>query len=90
MQAETNNEGRVAAGVHCGPANHSIETSTSGTSIRYRFKRLMTRHARSLGGEDDGGGLAGIRKTAFFGKDVRIQRDPAPRAVKILYQLGKR
>jgi hypothetical protein len=34
--------------------------------------------------------LAGMRKTAFFGKDVRIQRDPAPRAVKILYQLGKR
>jgi hypothetical protein len=49
----------------------------------------MTRHARSLGGEEDGGVLAGISKL-FFGKDVRIQRDPAPRAVKILYQLVKR
>ena len=89
MQAERNNEGRVAAGAHCGPANHSIEMSTSGTIIRYRFSSPMTRHARSLGGEDDGGVLAGISKL-FFGKDVRIQRDPAPRAVKILYQLVKR
>ena len=62
MQAETNNEGRVVTGAHCGPANHSIEMSTSGTSIRYRFKSPMTRHPRSLGGEEDGGVLAGIRK----------------------------
>ena len=62
MQAERNNEGRVATGAHCGPANHSIETSTSGTIIRYRFSSPMTRHARSLGAEDDGGVLAGIRK----------------------------
>jgi hypothetical protein len=66
-----------------------MEMSTSGTIIRYRFSSPMTRHPRSLGGEDVGGVLAGISKL-FFGKDVRIQRDPARRAVKILYQLVKR
>ena len=68
MQADTNNEGRAAPGAHCGPANHCMEMRTSGTIIRYRFSSPMTRHARSLGGEDDGGVLAGIRKTAFSEK----------------------
>src|ERR1700727_154307 len=71
-QDDRNKEGRVATGAHCDPASNCIETSTRGTSTRYRFKSPMTRHARSLGAVICGGTLAGIFGGYFSRKGCRF------------------
>ena len=90
MQADVNNAGRGGAGAHSDPASSCLEISTKGTSVRYRFRSPITRHARSLGAEEEGWKLAGIRMLQFFRERLSIQRDPAPRAAKLLYSTVKR